>query len=417
MADHPKEYFDHRSSGNKQRDVKCEEVLSFEMENFILYEKLGSGDSSEVYKGRRKGCLNYSAIVCSDKIKRPEITNHVRLSHDLEHPNIVSFHEWYETSNHLWLVVELCTGGSLESVIVQDGYLSEDVVRNFGWGLVQGLNYIHEMGVIFSDMTPAKILLDGSGVLKFGNFCHSKAQGETLEDFFSLLSTSEMSEQGDASEQFDRIRTKLEGSLFYKAPDVLLGSETNVSTDLWALGCVLYYMYTGKPPFYSDSNAELTEMILQQEPPPPRQVASGSSPSEDFSNLLKGLLNKDSSKRMNWSELMHHSFWSQAREKEGTNSEEEEVENDEEDNAVEEDIDDSEAECSASERIYITDSLCSEVQTSSSVNLLLRPRDSRNIMQHSANIYQCDENTNSQKNRHSQTQWQCHVTTKRSWCQ
>uniref|UniRef100_A0A3B5AME5 Protein kinase domain-containing protein n=1 Tax=Stegastes partitus TaxID=144197 RepID=A0A3B5AME5_9TELE len=80
------------------------------MENFILYEELGAGRNSVVYKGRKKGSLNYVAIVCTDKAKRTEITNHVRLSRDLDHPNIVSFYEWYETSSHLWLVVELCTG-------------------------------------------------------------------------------------------------------------------------------------------------------------------------------------------------------------------------------------------------------------------------------------------------------------------
>uniref|UniRef100_A0A8C2WY14 Protein kinase domain-containing protein n=1 Tax=Cyclopterus lumpus TaxID=8103 RepID=A0A8C2WY14_CYCLU len=83
------------------------------MENFILYEELGAGARSVVYKGRKKGNLNYVAIICAEKAKRPEITNHVRLSQDLDHPNIVCFYEWYETSNHLWLVVELCTGRSL----------------------------------------------------------------------------------------------------------------------------------------------------------------------------------------------------------------------------------------------------------------------------------------------------------------
>ncbi|KAF3691645.1 Serine/threonine-protein kinase ULK4 [Channa argus] len=127
------------------------------MENFILYEELGAGSSSVVYKGRRKGHLNYVAIICSDKAKRPEITNHVRLSHDVDHQNIVTFYEWYETSNHLWLVVELCTGGSLESMIHQDGFFPEDVVKRFGWDLVQGLKHIHELGIIFSDLTPAKV--------------------------------------------------------------------------------------------------------------------------------------------------------------------------------------------------------------------------------------------------------------------
>lgn len=48
-----------------------------QMENYILYEQLGSGSRSVVYKGRRKGTLKYVAIVCADKSKRPEIANHV----------------------------------------------------------------------------------------------------------------------------------------------------------------------------------------------------------------------------------------------------------------------------------------------------------------------------------------------------
>ncbi|XP_010768100.1 serine/threonine-protein kinase ULK4-like [Notothenia coriiceps] len=214
------------------------------MENFILYEELGAGSSSVVYKGRRKGNLNYVAIICADKSKRPVITNHVRLSQDLDHPNIVSFYEWYETSNHLWLVVELCTGGSLESIIGSDGCLSEDVVRRFGWDLVNGLKHIHELGIIYSNLTPAKILLDGSGTLKFGNFCLSKANGETLEDFFTSVSTSEEAGEGDSKDVSDDMRETLHGLPTYTAPEVLQGSETNMSSDFWALGCTLYYMYT-----------------------------------------------------------------------------------------------------------------------------------------------------------------------------
>ncbi|KAM9352888.1 serine/threonine-protein kinase ULK4 [Symphorus nematophorus] len=295
------------------------------MENFILYEELGAGSSSVVYKGRKKGNLNYVAIICADKAKRPAITNHVRLSHDLYHPNIVSFYEWYETSNHLWLVVELCTGGSLESVIGHDGCLSEDVVRRFGWDMVKGLKHIHESGIIFSDLTPAKILLDGSGILKFGNFCMSKAEGETLEDFFTLLSTSEEANEGKSKEKFDNMRKRLQGSPMYSAPEVVQGSETNMSSDLWALGCILYYMYNGKPPFFSDSCTEVTELILHQEPRPPRQtMLSSSPPSEDFQSLLKGLLNKSPDKRMDWTELLAHPFWTQVLKEEKDVEEEEE---------------------------------------------------------------------------------------------
>ncbi|XP_059196171.1 serine/threonine-protein kinase ULK4 [Centropristis striata] len=301
------------------------------MENFILYEELGAGSRSVVYKGRRKGNLNYVAIIRADKAKRSEITNHVRLSRDLDHPNIVCFYEWYETSNHLWLVVELCTGGSLHSVIGHDGCLSEDVVRSFGWDLVKGLKHIHELGIIFSDLTPAKILLDGSGTLKFGNFCLSRADGETLEDIFTLLSTSEETGEGDSKENFYNTRKILHGPPTYTAPEVLQGTETSMSSDLWALGCILFYMYAGKPPFYYDSYTKMSNMILHEEPPPPRQtVLSASPPSEDFQNLLKGLLNKNPVMRMNWPELLDHPFWAQVLMEEVGVEEEEEEDGDQE---------------------------------------------------------------------------------------
>ncbi|MEQ2301222.1 Serine/threonine-protein kinase ulk4, partial [Ameca splendens] len=193
-------YVVHQASADKQR------VVEEEMENFILYEELSKDGSFVVYKGRRKSNLCYVAIICTDKTKRPEITNHVRLSQDLDHPNIVRFYEWFETSKHLWVIVELCTGGSLESVVAHDGNLSEDIVRRFGWDLVKGLRHIHELGIILSDLTPAKVLLDGSGVLKFSNFCLSKAEGETLESIFTMLSVSEEQEEGDSMNMRTRVQ-------------------------------------------------------------------------------------------------------------------------------------------------------------------------------------------------------------------
>ncbi|XP_023820399.1 serine/threonine-protein kinase ULK4 isoform X2 [Oryzias latipes] len=280
------------------------------MENFVLYEELGKGRNSFVYKGRRKGHLNFVAIVCTHKNKKLEISNHVRLSYHLDHPNIVRYYEWYETCSHLWLVVELCTGGSLQALVAQDGGLSEDVVKRFGWDLVMGLKHIHESEIILSDLTPAKILLDGSGILKLGNFCLSKAKGETLEETISFLSDSEETGEDKSLGDFNSMRKRFQGNLAYKAPEIVQGSETSVSSDLWALGCVLYYMYTGNPPFFSESNTELAEMLLNQELPPPRKTCP---PSPDFQSLLNGLLTKNPEKRFGWTELLDHAFWKQLK--------------------------------------------------------------------------------------------------------
>ncbi|NXF60602.1 ULK4 kinase, partial [Ciccaba nigrolineata] len=214
------------------------------MENFVLYEEIGRGSKTVVYKGRRKGTINFVAVLCTDKSKRAEITNWVRLTHEIRHKNIVTFHEWYETSNSLWLVVELCTGGSLESVIAQDEHLPEDVVREFGVDLITGLYHIHKLGIIFCDLTPGKILLEGSGTLKFSNFCLAKVDGENLEEVFALVGSEEG--EGDVSESTPQryLKNKFRGSPLYTAPEIIKGEDFSKASDLWSLGCLLHEMFS-----------------------------------------------------------------------------------------------------------------------------------------------------------------------------
>uniref|UniRef100_A0A8C0R7V4 Serine/threonine-protein kinase ULK4 n=1 Tax=Canis lupus dingo TaxID=286419 RepID=A0A8C0R7V4_CANLU len=283
------------------------------MENFILYEEIGRGSNTVVYKGRWKGTINFVAILCTDKCKRPEITNWVRLTHEIKHKNIVTFHEWYETSNHLWLVVELCTGGSLEMVIAQDENLPEDVVREFGVDIITGLHHLHHLGILFCDISPGKILLEGPGTLKFSNFCLAKVEGENLEEFFALVAAEEGG--GDSGENVLKktVKSRVKGSLTYTAPEVLRGTDFSITSDLWSLGCLLYEMFSGKPPFFSETFSELIEKIFYEDPLPPIPK-DGSLPkaSSDFINLLDGLLQKDPQKRLTWAGLLQHSFWKSA---------------------------------------------------------------------------------------------------------
>ncbi|XP_053386677.1 serine/threonine-protein kinase ULK4-like isoform X1 [Mercenaria mercenaria] len=279
------------------------------MENFVLYEELGRGDNSIIYKGRRKGTINFVAIHCIEKCKRPEVTNTVRMTHDIQHINVVKFYEWYETSNHLWLVVELCTGGSLEYLISQDKNLPESSVRNFGIDLVTGLHYIHSLGILFCDLRPSKILLDGPGILKYADFGLAKVEGENLEELFQKF--SDAGETWATDSQLDDRRSRTAGHTHYMAPEVLQGGELTLLSDLWSLGCVMYELFTGHPPFLAESYPQLVDKIANKGYAPPKVKGTrfSSKPSHDFLSLIDGLLQKDPDKRLGWPGLVTHPFW------------------------------------------------------------------------------------------------------------
>jgi serine/threonine-protein kinase ULK4 len=151
-----------------------------------------------------------------------------------------------------------------------------------GFEIIEGLSYLHSNGVIYSDLKPQNILLNEYNILKLCDFGLSKKITDLT--------------------QTDSDPSKLKaGTPYYMAPELF--SDNGIHTyfsDFWSLGCVLFELATGKPPFCTNSLKDLITMILEANHPKVEGF------SDEFNDLLNKLLEKDPIKRINWEELKGH---------------------------------------------------------------------------------------------------------------
>ncbi|OAY82064.1 Serine/threonine-protein kinase RUNKEL [Ananas comosus] len=257
------------------------------MNNFHVYEAIGRGKYSTVYKGRKKKTIEYYAIKSVEKSQRSKVLQEVRMLHSLDHQNVLKFYSWYETSAHLWLVLEYCVGGNLMNLLRQDSRLPENSIHDLACDLVEALQFLHSKGIIYCDLKPSNILLDEYGSMKLCDFGLSRRFSDIEKSSLAALPQSKR------------------GTPCYMAPELFQeGGSHSYASDLWALGCVLYECYAGRPPFTGSEFTQLVKSIISDPTPPLPDNASRS-----FENLVNSLLIKDPAERLQWPELCEHSFW------------------------------------------------------------------------------------------------------------
>ncbi|CAF1697853.1 unnamed protein product [Brassica oleracea var. botrytis] len=282
------------------------------MNQYHIYEAIGHGKCSTVYKGRKKKTIEYFACKSVDKSRKSKVLQEVRILHSLNHPNVLKFYAWYrllllskqlsaslfvylfliifflwslryETSAHMWLVLEYCVGGDLRTLLQQDCKLPEDSVYGLAYDLVIALLFLHSRGITYCDLKPSNILLDENGHIKLCDF----GLARKLDDITKSPSTGKR------------------GTPYYMAPELYEdGGVHSFASDLWALGCVLYEFYSGRPPFVAREFTQLVKSIHSDPTPPLPENASRS-----FVNLIESLLIKDPAQRIQWADLCGHAFW------------------------------------------------------------------------------------------------------------
>ncbi|WP_217552387.1 serine/threonine-protein kinase [Streptomyces sp. GbtcB6] len=188
----------------------------------------------------------------------------------LQHPHVVGVVDFGEQEGRLFLVMELVEGDSLHRVLAQMGSLPAEEVARIAAQAAAGLAVAHEQGIVHRDIKPGNLLLDAVGSVKIGDFGIARF----MDDPGGALTAT----------------GQIVGTSLYIAPERALGQPAGPPSDVYSLGCVLYQLLTGKPPFHADSPIAVLHHHLDTAPVPPRELGIGLPPA--FENYLLGLLAK-----------------------------------------------------------------------------------------------------------------------------
>lgn len=187
--------------------------------------------------------------------KNAVLTEKMMLS-SLDHPGIVKLHFAYQDAWSLYFGLELVLGGELAKQIERMGVCSGDFARFYSAGIVSILSYLRVRRIAHRDLKPENLLLTGEGHLKLVDFDAAVFVPREGEGDVSAGRSSQGQEQPPAS--------KFAGTVLYLPPEVVQGTaqpHQAFALDLWALGCIIFFMLVGKTPFHAESEFLVLERI------------------------------------------------------------------------------------------------------------------------------------------------------------
>jgi serine/threonine-protein kinase len=247
---------------------------------FELEEQIGSGAMGLVYRARfvkndRRVALKLlPADVAANPTLAARFQREMELLKDLRHPHIVHCFGGTCEGDQWFYAMELVDGGTLASLIQEQGRLPWRRAVEFTQQVCAALAYAHERDIIHRDLKPGNLLITKTGKLKLSDFGLAQMVAETR-----------LTAAG-----------KTVGSLHYMSPEQIQGKPPlSNRSDLYGLGCVLYEMLTGRPPFLGGTMAEVLQRHVRDTPQPIVSIAFDCPP--QLEELVSELLAKDPSKR------------------------------------------------------------------------------------------------------------------------
>jgi serine/threonine-protein kinase len=189
----------------------------------------------------------------------------------LSHPNIVAIYDFGQADDRLYLVMEMVQGHSLADQLASAGALTPREVAAIGSQTASGLAAAHRQNVIHRDIKPANLLIAPDGTVKVVDFGIARLADDTAAGLTSA--------------------GMIVGTVSYLAPERALGKDAGPASDMYALGCVLYELLAGHPPFRADTPTALLYQHVQELPAPPRSMGAELPP--ELERLVLALLAKE----------------------------------------------------------------------------------------------------------------------------
>ena len=234
---------------------------------------LGRGGMGEVYRaddlklGHPVALKFLPQELEADPARRARFLNEVRLALRVTHRNVCRVHDIGEADGQQFLSMEYVDGENLASLLRRIGRFPEDRAIRLARQLCGGLAAAHEQGILHRDLKPANVMIDGRGQVKVTDFGLAGIAAEI---------------------HGPQVRV---GTPAYMAPEQHEGREVTVRSDVYALGLVLYELFTGKPAFGGSTPAELSRRQRESAPASPASLVEGLDPSVE--RVILRCLEKD----------------------------------------------------------------------------------------------------------------------------
>jgi serine/threonine-protein kinase len=224
---------------------------------YRLIGLLGRGGMGEVYRaddlrlGQPVALKFLPEALGRDAVRLAQFHNEVRTARQVSHPNVCRVYDVGDVNGLLYLSMEYVDGEDLATSLRRIGRFPEDKATDIARQLCAGLAAAHQRGVLHRDLKPANVMLDGGGHVRVMDF--GLAAAGAVEDIRS-------------------------GTPAYMAPEQLLGREVTTRSDIFALGLVLYELFTGRRAFTAPTVGELVNQHESRSVTPPSSIVAALDP-------------------------------------------------------------------------------------------------------------------------------------------